>query len=301
THPGALQLLEHDREGLRRDGQVERRVARDAVRIPELVEGLCEPVKRRVVVERAADELDVARAARPHLLAPRGTGMVLRGFTGQVLEVAVAPVPPGEAERHEARRQQATVGQVVNGRDQLLLGQVTGDAEDDQRAGRRDPGEPPVLRVAQRVRRAAHDLSRAATASRSRAIPADRSVRCSRTTGRPRPASACRSPAACAACSWPNVNGVPGTGRSSVTAPVICRKTPFCGPPLWYCPVEGRNRGPQPKVTRRPQARARAGRIPAIAASPMRSRYAITARYPCGSIRRSNVARVSGSGAPVSE
>ena len=53
-HAGALQLLEHDRERGRRDGQVERRVARDAVRVAQLVEGRGELVERGVVVERAA-------------------------------------------------------------------------------------------------------------------------------------------------------------------------------------------------------------------------------------------------------
>ena len=95
-------------------------------------------VERVVVVERAGHELDVAGQPRPDLLAPRRAGVLLGRLAGQRLEVAVAPVAPGEAEHHEAGRQQAPVGQVVDGRDQLLAGQVAGDAEDHQRA--RAPG-----------------------------------------------------------------------------------------------------------------------------------------------------------------
>ena len=87
------------------------------------------------------------------------------------------------------------------------------------------------------------------------ATPAARSVRCSRSSGRPRPASACRSPAACAACSSPKCTAGPAR-QSSTTAPVICRNAPTGGPPLWYWPVECRNRGPQPNVTGRPVAPA---------------------------------------------
>ena len=40
---------------------------------------------------------------------------------------------------------------------------------------------------------------------------------------------------------------------------MTCRKTPVGGPPLWYWPVECRNRGPQPKVAGRPVRRASGG------------------------------------------
>ena len=52
-HAGALHLLEHGREHRRRDGQVERGVAADAVAALELVEGVGELVEGVVVVERA--------------------------------------------------------------------------------------------------------------------------------------------------------------------------------------------------------------------------------------------------------
>ena len=96
-HAGAGQLLEHDREGGRRDGQVERRVARDAVGVAQLVQRRGELVERVVVVERAADELDVAGEPGPHLVPPRRARVLLRRLLGQRLEVPVAPVAAGEA------------------------------------------------------------------------------------------------------------------------------------------------------------------------------------------------------------
>ncbi len=240
-----------------------------------------ELVERGVVVERAADELDVAGQPRPDLLPPRGAGVLLGRLVGQRLEVAVAPVAPGEAEHDEAGRQQPPVGQVVDGRDQLLAGQVAGDAEDHQSAGLRDPRQPAVLRVAQRVHAASSlrivhvvIVTRAALRphpAAGRRPPPGRSgaAAAAAAPGRPGPAGRRRParPAArrrCTAC--------PGTGRSSVTAPVIWRNAPTCGPPLWYWPVECRKRGPQPKVTGRPAAPASSGRSPAASASPNRSR-----------------------------
>ena len=150
-HPGALHLLQHRREHARRDRQVERRVALDAVAGAQVVERLAERVERLVVVERAGDELDVARQSPPDLLVPGRPGVLLGRLAGQALEVAVAPVAAREAEQHEVRRQQPAVGEVVDRRQQLLAGQVAGDPEDDEGARLRDPREPPVARVAQRV------------------------------------------------------------------------------------------------------------------------------------------------------
>src|SRR5205814_2014099 len=74
---------------------------------------------------------------------------------GQVVadlrEVLVLPVPAGEADQGETRRQQPAIGQVVDGGHQLLAGQVTGNAEQDKDAGPGHPRYPPVPRVPQRV------------------------------------------------------------------------------------------------------------------------------------------------------
>src|SRR5690606_15864563 len=90
--------------------------------------------------------------------------------------------------------------------------------------------------------------------------PVERSVRWSRRVGAPLDRSTARSPAAWAAMSWPKVYGRSGTARSSRTAPVICRKAPTGGPPLWYWPVEWRKRGPHPNVTGYAAPRARSPR-----------------------------------------
>ena len=137
-------------------------------------------------------------------------------------------------------RQQAPVGQVVDGREQLLAGQVAGDAEDHQRARLRDPRQPAVLRVAQRVHRRSVRVSHgrrltAQVAGRVEQLgDAGRRGRsgAAAAAGGPRPASACRSPAAWAACSSPKVYGLPGTGRSSATAPVIWRNDADLRPAL---------------------------------------------------------------------
>ena len=77
--------------------------------------------------------------------------MGLGRLPGYALEVRVVPVPPGEADHRETRWKQASVGQVVDGWQQLLASQVTGDAEDDERAGFRDPGQSPILGIPQWV------------------------------------------------------------------------------------------------------------------------------------------------------
>ena len=76
-----------------------------------------------------------------------GLGRLLRHH----LEVAVAPVPPGETQGYEARRKQPAVGEIIDRRDELLLRQVARDAENYQRTRLRDPGQPPIERIAQRV------------------------------------------------------------------------------------------------------------------------------------------------------
>ena len=46
-------------------------------------------------------------------------------------------------------------------------------------------------------------------------------------------------------------NGNKLTRSTGAVTAVSCRNTPIAGPPLWYCPVECRKRGPHPKVTGR--------------------------------------------------
>src|SRR5579864_8917245 len=69
-----------------------------------------------------------------------------------------------------------------------------------------------------------------------------------RSTGRRRDVSDCRSPIACACLSTEKLYGCPGIGTSLASSWTTCRKRPVFGPPLCSCPVECRNRGPYPEV-----------------------------------------------------
>ena len=104
-----------------------------------------------VVADLARHEPDAFGQLLPDLFAERGPRVLLDRVVHDLGEVLVLPVPAGEADQREARRQQTAVGQVVDRRHQLLGGQVAGDTEDHQHARAGDPREPPVLRVAKRV------------------------------------------------------------------------------------------------------------------------------------------------------
>ena len=146
-HAGALHLLEHRREGRRRDRQVEGRVALRAVRAVEVAQRLARLSKawsssklpgRNLIDSHSRDQVDSRNSVR----AP-----FCRGAPSPALEVAVAPVAPGEAEQHEAGRQQPAVGEVVDRRDELLLARspvtpkTTSTHGSGTRGSRRSPGE----------------------------------------------------------------------------------------------------------------------------------------------------------------
>ncbi len=146
-----LQLLHHLREELRRHRQVEGEVAAGPLLLVELLDGLAELLEGVVVDELALDEAHALGQLRPDLLAEGGARVLLDRVVDDLGEVLVLPVAAGEADQREARRQQPPVGQVVDGRHQLLAGQVTGDAEDDQARGPGDARQPPVRRIPERV------------------------------------------------------------------------------------------------------------------------------------------------------
>src|SRR5699024_2603181 len=102
-------------------------------------------------------------------------------------EVLVRPVAARESDQSKARRQQPPVGEVVDRWHELFAGQVTGDAEDHQRTRTGDAGETLVSRITEWIVRYHCHLRPPAyrSTSRSSATPAARSVRCSRSTGRP--------------------------------------------------------------------------------------------------------------------
>src|SRR5450631_1906517 len=139
--------------------------------------------------------------------------MGAHGVEHDLGEVLVGPVTAGEPDQREGGGQQAAVGQVVQGRHDLLARQVPGDTEQNQAAGTGDPWEALVPRVTQGVLSggdpggahvgppAAEMVAGSPAVSRPRmrvswARPASCSTRCSRRTGRPWSASTWASPPA---------------------------------------------------------------------------------------------------------
>src|SRR5262249_4431152 len=272
--PRALQRPRSRANTLRRTEELKRIVPAGTPLLIQLRHRLGEAVERRVVGELPGHEPDPLGQLLPHRVIERRARVLLHRIVNDLREVLVFPVPPGEPDQGKPRRHPAAVGRVSHRRHQLLAGQVAGDAEQHKHARAGHPRDTPVPRVAQRVR-GAHRLDPVALARAAPSTwrsPAARSRRCSRTAGLLRWRSAPTAPSAWASWSLPSVKSRPGTGTSAVTAPVICRNTPFCGPPLWYCPVECRNRGAQPKVTGWVVRPASASRSPAAVASPSRSR-----------------------------
>ena len=164
-HAGAPHLPEYQGKHRRRDGQVERRVAGDAMTVLEPDQLGGQRVEGLVVVEGAGLEPDGLRQPVPDVVTKRGPRPVHRRLAGQLLEVAMSPVAPGEPEQHELRRQQAAVGEVVHRRDQLLSGQVPGDAEHHEGARIGHPRQPPVARIAERVEAGVRGVDRHAQCS----------------------------------------------------------------------------------------------------------------------------------------
>ncbi len=149
--PGRLQLLGDQREVLRRDRQVERVVAHRAAFDVEPLDGLAQAPEDVRVVELARDEADALQQLLPRLFAELGARVLPDGVVDDLREVLVLPVATGEADQREAGRQQPAVGEVVHRRHELLAGEVSGHAEDDERARSGDAVEAAVIGVAQRV------------------------------------------------------------------------------------------------------------------------------------------------------
>ena len=171
---------------------------------------------------------------------------------------------------------------------QLLAGQVAGDAEDDQRARLRDPRQPPVLRVAQRVDRAASAtghrgvIAPSASCRPRRAAgrcPAARSVRCRRSSGRS--AAGQRLPVAGGLGGLQLAEGVRLARHRQVLGDRAGDLEERADLRAALVVLAGGVQEPRPPAERdRPAGwpRPAAGRSSATSASPNRSRYAMTAR-----------------------
>jgi hypothetical protein len=132
-------------------------VAPGAAHPVEVIDRLCERVECGVVVEVPRHETESLGELCPHLLAKRRAGVLLDGVMDDLREILVRPVAAGESDECEPRRQQAAVGEVIDGRHQFLPGQVAGDAEQHDSARPGYPRQPSIARVSEWVDRLATD------------------------------------------------------------------------------------------------------------------------------------------------
>jgi hypothetical protein len=146
-----LELLHHGGELIGRDREVERVVPAGAPLGVKLFDAPGQLVERLVIVERTGHEPDALAELLPHRVAERRARVLLDRLVRDLGEILVGPIPAGKADEGESRWQQPPVGQVVDGRHQLLTREVPGHAEHDKHARPGHPGNTPIPRIAQRV------------------------------------------------------------------------------------------------------------------------------------------------------
>ena len=118
----------------------------------EFGEGVLELFEGCVVVEGTFNESHALLELVPYVLAEGGAGVCLNRFTHIGAEVVIAPGAAAEADKAEARREQTAVHEVIHCRKQLLAGQVTGYAKEDERGRPRNAGNAAVASVPEGVR-----------------------------------------------------------------------------------------------------------------------------------------------------
>src|SRR5690606_10173479 len=123
----------------------------------------------------------------PHLFAELGARVLADSVLDDLGEVLLLPVTAGEADQAEPRRQQPPVGQVIDGRHDLLAGEVTGDTEADHAARPGDPGQPSIARITQWIGLCSAVQDRCHVSASIRVLNRAGWLRWSRSTGRPRP------------------------------------------------------------------------------------------------------------------
>ena len=147
AQPRPLQLLEHHRECTRRNREIERVVAAGAADPVQVGQRRGQRVEGVVVVERTLDEPEPFRQMTPDLFGERGSRVLPDRIVDDLAEILVRPVPPGEPDQGEARRQQPPVRQVVDRRHQLLSGEIAGDPEDHDSGRTCDARQPLVAGI----------------------------------------------------------------------------------------------------------------------------------------------------------
>ena len=153
------QVLGHDGEVRRGNGQVERVVAAGAARAVELGDRVGQLAVGLRVVESARDEAQARAQLVPRSLVETGAGVRLDGRAHVFLEVLGTPVAASKAGEGEGRVEQTTVSKVVDRGKELLARKVTRDAEDDEAAGRGDARKPAVLGITQGGDLVSHEWS----------------------------------------------------------------------------------------------------------------------------------------------
>ena len=133
---GALDLLDDDREELRRGREVVGAVERLARLLVEHVERRAQRLVALGVVEVGGDVLDVLQQPVEHRVVGRAARELDDRLAALAREVVVALLAPGDADQLEALRQRALVREVVERGEQLAVREVAGGAEDDERGGR---------------------------------------------------------------------------------------------------------------------------------------------------------------------
>jgi hypothetical protein len=121
-------------------GQVEEPVERDAGFLVELLELLVEPLVDGVVVEGARHVADLLEQLLEHLRVGLAARVLLDRLARHRAVVVVRDVRARHSDQVEALRQRPLMGQVVDRRQQLAVGEVPRAAEDDHR--RRVDREP---------------------------------------------------------------------------------------------------------------------------------------------------------------
>jgi hypothetical protein len=127
--------LPDDREERRRRGQVEQPVERDPGLRVEAVHDRPELLVALRVVERRRHVAHPVDERRQHALVGLPARELLDRLARLLAEAVVADVTARQPDQVEALRQGPLVREVVDGREELPLGQVPGRAEDGQRGG----------------------------------------------------------------------------------------------------------------------------------------------------------------------
>ena len=145
------ELAGHHRERARRHRHVERVVAARATVAVQLGHGVRQALEGLRIVEGALHEADAGGQLRPRRFLERRAAVRDDVLAHEILEMILGPVAAGEAGQPEARRQQAAVGQIVDGGKQFLARQIAGHAEDHDAARPRDARQAQIARIAQRI------------------------------------------------------------------------------------------------------------------------------------------------------